>query len=209
MLVHGLWYGPAAMWPLAHTLRSHGCSVSRFNYASVSRPWQDNVADLCQHLRSCPSAQVQIVAHSLGGLLALSALAEIGAANSDRQVAQLMMLGTPLQGSAIAARLRQNAVTSRLLGHSGSVLVQGLAELVPLVAANCRLVMIAGCRPLGLGKILVKMQGEHDGTVAVSETRHPDLHAHHCIPCGHSGLLLAAEVRQTVITELFSAGHCH
>ncbi len=206
MLVHGLWYGPAAMWPLAHALRQHGCSVSRFNYASVSRPWQDNVAGLCQHLRSNASAQVQIIAHSLGGLLALAALAEIG---NDRQVAQLMLLGTPQQGSAIAARLRQNAVTSRLLGHSGSVLVQGLAELVPQVAANCRLVMIAGCRPLGLGKILVRMQGEHDGTVAVSETRHPLLHAHHCISCGHSGLLLAARVRQTVIAELFCQNHCH
>ncbi len=205
MLVHGLWYGPAAMWPLAHALRQHGCRVSRFNYASVSRSWQDNVADLCQHLRSCASAQVQIVAHSLGGLLALSALAEIG---NDRQVTQLMMLGTPLRGSAIAARLRQNGLTSRLLGHSGPVLVQGLAELVPLVAANCRLVMIAGCRPLGLGKILVKMQGDHDGTVAVSETCHPYLHAHHCIPCGHSGLLLAAKVRQAVIAELSFAGHC-
>ena len=195
------------MWPLAHTLRSHGCSVSRFNYASVSRAWQDNVADLRQHLRSCPSAQLQIVAHSLGGLLALSALAEIGTASSNRQVSQLMMLGTPLRGSAIAARLQQNAVTSRLLGHSGAVLVQGLAELVPLVAANCRLVMIAGCRPLGLGRIMVKMQGEHDGTVAVSETRHPDLHAHHCIPCGHSGLLLAARVRQAVIAEIIRPGH--
>jgi len=202
VLVHGLWYGPAAMWPLAHTLRQHGCSVSRFDYASVSCPWQDNVAGLCQHLRSNASAQVQIIAHSLGGLLALSALAEIAAASSDSQVAQLMMLGTPLRGSAIAARLRQNAMTSRLLGHSGPVLVRGLAELLPLVAVNCRLVMIAGCRPLGLGKILVTMQGEHDGTVAVSETRHPLLHAHHCIPCGHSGLLLAAEVRQTVVTEL-------
>jgi len=204
VLVHGLWYGPVAMWPLAHALQQHGYTVSRFGYASVNADWADNVAALKQHLLQYPLSTVHLLAHSLGGLLALSALAEMqqDAATATTDVRQLIMLGTPLQGSASAKKLLQSGITARMLGHSGAVLRQGLAELVPTVAEHCRLVMIAGSKPLGLGSILSTLTGEHDGTVAVEETSHQSLHEHVTVCCGHSGLLLSKVVQMEVLRQL-------
>lgn len=204
MLVHGLWYGVTAMWPLARYLQQHGYSVSRFGYASVGGDWEDNVAALVQHLAQYPDQhpdqRLHIVAHSLGGLLAVAALARQDHASTS--VTQLLMLGTPLRGSVSAQRLLRSGLTARMLGHSGQVLEQGLADLVPVVARHCRLVMIAGNKPFGLGRLLADFQGAHDGTVAVAETMHPALHEHLLLPVSHTGLLLSPAVLHRVVSSL-------
>lgn len=204
VLVHGLWYGVAAMWPLARSLQRHGYCVSRFGYASVGGDWEHNVAALLQHLEQqleqSPDQRLHIVAHSLGGLLALAALARQDHASAS--VAQLLMLGTPLRGSVSAQRLLRSGLTARMLGQSGQVLVQGLGELVPVVARHCRLVMIAGNKPFGLGRLLADLQGAHDGTVVVAETAHPALHEHLLLPVSHTGLLLSAAVRHRIVRSL-------
>lgn len=202
--MHGLWYGVAAMWPLARSLQRHGCSVSRFGYASVGGDWEHNVAALLQHLEQqleqSPDQCLHIVAHSLGGLLALAALARQDHASTS--VAQLLMLGTPLQGSVSAQRLLASGLSARMLGHSGQVLEHGLADLVPVVARHCRLVMIAGNKPFGLGRLLADLHGAHDGTVAVAETEHPALHEHLRLPVSHTGLLLSPAVRDRIFSSL-------
>ncbi len=207
VLVHGLWYGPAAMWPLARALQRQGYAVSRFGYPAVSRCWSENVIALQQHLHNCARANLHIIAHSLGGLLALAALADrpAHAAPAPPAVVQLQMLGTPVAGSASAKKLLQSPLTARTLGHSGTVLAHGLATVVPGVARHCRLVMYAGCRPFGLGRLVAPLSGAHDGTVAVCETLHPALHAHSCVPCSHSGLLLSQQLRDKVLHTLREA----
>jgi hypothetical protein len=57
--------------------------------------------------------------------------------------------------------------------------------------------MVAGRRPRGLGALVARFEGAHDGTVAVDETRVPGLADHVVIDASHSGLLFSAEaVRQ-------------
>jgi hypothetical protein len=56
--------------------------------------------------------------------------------------------------------------------------------------------MIAGRTPLGLGAMLGHFAGEHDGTVAVEETRLPGLADHRVIETNHTGLLFSTEVAQ-------------
>ena len=54
--------------------------------------------------------------------------------------------------------------------------------------------MVAGNLAHGFGRWIAHLDGTSDGTVALAETRWPGL-ADHCeVACGHSGLVLSAEV---------------
>jgi hypothetical protein len=54
--------------------------------------------------------------------------------------------------------------------------------------------MIAGCVPRGLGGLFAGFRGDHDGTVAVAETRVPGLADHVVVRASHSGLLFSDAV---------------
>ena len=59
--------------------------------------------------------------------------------------------------------------------------------------------MVAGRVPHGLGALFGQFDGEHDGTVAVAETRLPGLADHVVVDASHSGLLFSgAAAAQTL-----------
>ena len=59
-----------------------------------------------------------------------------------------------------------------------------------------------GRSPIGLGAVLTHIEGEHDGTVAVAETRLPGLVDHCVIDTNHTGLLLSADVAKLTASFL-------
>ena len=65
-----------------------------------------------------------------------------------------------------------------LLGTAGEPLMRG----VPAWPEGRRTGMIAGSRPVGLGLLAGRIEKPNDGTVAVSETRHPELDQHLTLP---------------------------
>ena len=69
--------------------------------------------------------------------------------------------------------------------------------------------MIAGCTPLGLGAMLGQVEGQHDGTVAVEETRLPGLTDHCVMDTSHTGLLFSQDVARQVTRFLHSGGFEH
>ena len=85
---------------------------------------------------------------------------------------------------------------SRLyFGRSADILRAGCVEW----PARLEVGMVAGCVPRGLGALLARFDGPHDGTVAVEETRAMALADHIVVQASHSGLLLSTDaVRQTV-----------
>ena len=89
-----------------------------------------------------------------------------------------------------------------LLGHNRELLQRGFERW----AGRREVGVIAGRLPLGLGAMLGHLQGEHDGTVAVAETRLPGLADHCVVESNHVGLLFSAEVAQRVECFLH-AGH--
>jgi hypothetical protein len=66
--------------------------------------------------------------------------------------------------------------------------------------------MIAGSRPLGLGRLFGRFEGPHDGTVAVAETRLPGLAAHALIRSSHSGLIVSPEAAELAARFLATGG---
>jgi hypothetical protein len=71
--------------------------------------------------------------------------------------------------------------------------------------------MIAGVRPVGLGRLVGGLEPPHDGTVAVAETRVDGLADHVCLPVTHTGMLIApgvaAHAARFLLTGGFSVTH--
>ncbi len=191
LLVHGLWMRSIAMRWLATRLRSQEFAPHQFGYYSLLQDTDAVVARLAQVLRAWPGTHV--VAHSLGGLLSLRAAALAGVG----EVGRIVCLGSPLAGSraasSIVARVPAGA---QLVGYNRALLQAGI-ERIP---KGLQVGAIAGCVPLGLGGVMARFACEHDGTVAVPETRVPGLADHVVVRASHSGLLFSdAAVRQAAV----------
>ncbi len=188
VLLHGLWVPALSMRWLAQRLTTAGFDTELFAYASVAGGPQAAVPRLIETLRRAPA---HVVAHSLGGLVALQALRE----QPDLHVPRLVCLGSPLCGSAAAAGLARSAWTAIPLGRSAALLTSGCG----LWEGAAEIGMIAGSTPVGLGQFFGRLQGPSDGTVAVEETRLHGLADHIVVPASHTGMLFSAEAaRQTI-----------
>lgn len=188
LLVHGLWMRGITMRWLATRLRSRGFEPRMFGYYSLLQDTDAVVARLADALRERPGTHV--LAHSLGGLLALRAAERVG----PRGMGRIVCLGSPLAGSRAAATIAAKLPAgAQLVGHNRALLEAGVDHL----PAGIEVGAIAGCVPHGLGGFVAHFDGEHDGSVAVAETRLPGLADHAVVRASHSGLLFSdAAVRQ-------------
>ena len=182
LLVHGLWMRSFSMRWLATRLRSKGFDTRLFGYYSLLQDTDAVVARLAQAIAEQPGTHV--VAHSLGGLLSLRAAEKAGIAGLGR----IVCLGSPLAGSqaatSIVARIPAGA---SLVGHNRGLLASGIDH----VPAGLQVGAVAGCVPRGLGGVVARFACEHDGTVAITETRVPGLADHTVVHASHTGLLFS------------------
>ena len=135
---------------------------------------------------------VHLVGHSLGGLLALRACLD----DRDLPAGRIVCLGSPLKGSATARSFaslggRGGGV---LLGHNRALLENGFEQWTGTREVG----VIAGRTPFGLGHVLGQLDGEHDGTVAVDETRLPGIADHCVVEANHTGLLFSVETGRLI-----------
>ncbi|MFC4727779.1 esterase/lipase family protein [Coralloluteibacterium thermophilus] len=181
LLIHGLWMGPWSMAPLARRLRAAGFAPERFGYGSVREAHEACVRRLLEAIRGGPPAH--LVGHSLGGLLAVRA-----AAAAPGAVRRIVCLGSPLSPSPTAASVARLPGGRVLLGCAREALAAGACDW-----GDCCVGMIAGDAPHGLGAVVRRFDGPHDGSVALAETRSPRLAGHCVVHASHSGLLFSTE----------------
>lgn len=200
MLVHGLWMAGWELWYLRRHLEACGYSCRLFHYSSVLRSPRANALRLARFLAALDTDVVHVVAHSLGGLVVLH-LFEI---DPDLPPGRVLMLGTPLRGSAAARRLEGIPVLRWLLGRS---MAGGLQGDAPAWQGGRHLGMIAGTRGLGMGNLLLRsLESPNDGTVALAETRSPAVHDHLAVPYSHLGMLWSPRVAEAVCHYLREGG---
>lgn len=200
LLLHGLWMARPAMQRIAAGLRGDGWRAEGFGYSSIVGDSDATAARLEARLRAAPPAG--IVAHSLGGLLALRALQLAGDGLPPVRVA---CLGTPVCGSGAARRLAGWPVAALWMGRSAAVLQAGCMAW----PARHRVGMVAGSVPRGLGGLVARYREPHDGTVAVAETRCAALADHVVVAASHSGLLVSAEALRQVLAFLGGGAFAH
>lgn len=190
LLLPGLWLPRASMRWHANRLRQAGYAPHLFGYAPVTRGPDAVIPALAEALRT----PTDVVAHSLGGLLALRTLQRY----PDLPVGRVVCLGSPLAGSAAADGLASRALGAACLGRSADLLRAGCRDW----QGRAQVGVVAGDRPLGLGQMFGRFPGPSDGTVAVTETRLPGLSDHTVIPASHSGLLFSEEAAQLALQFL-------
>ncbi|MDX1380913.1 MAG: alpha/beta hydrolase [Xanthomonadales bacterium] len=200
VLVHGLWYGGWTLGRLAGVLRDHGFQPAVFGW-STRQPDLRHHADALQRFAQAQAGErLDFVAHSLGGLLLLEMLAR----DPGLPPGRVVLLSTPLAGSAVAERVSRWPGVGWLLGAAAGPLARG--AVLPGQGFGRELGMVAGRRPLGLGLLAGRPGGPGDGTVAVAETRHPALADHLVLPVSHTGMLASRAVAEAA-ARFLERGH--
>jgi pimeloyl-ACP methyl ester carboxylesterase len=197
LLLHGLLMRRPALLPIAWRLRRLGFAPFFFSYATLLQAPELAMGRLAERLREFGDGPVHLLAHSLGGLIAIETLNRYPQVPAGR----LVCLGSPLAGSAAARGLAQGGL-AWVSGMSGALLHKGLTQL----PAGREIGMIAGEQPVGLGRFFGQFKDANDGTVAVSETRIPGLTEHVVVPASHSGLIFSEAVAGLAASFLES-GH--
>ena len=193
LLLHGLWLRGVAMGHFARALNDAGFDAHTFDYASVHGGTDATIVRLHERIFALGD-RTHLVGHSLGGLLA------VGAAQRDARLTRgrIVCLGSPLLGSTTARSLRHLPGGAMLLGGSAELLQQGLQRW----DGPQQVGVIAGRLPLGIGMLLGGLRGQHDGTVAVVETRLPGVADHRVIAAAHTGLPFSDEAARLTIAFL-------
>ncbi|MEH6419158.1 esterase/lipase family protein [Pseudomonas sp. CGJS7] len=181
-MLHGIWMPGVSMAWLGARLSAAGFQPEVFAYAGAGGGPEATLPRLIETLQRGP---VHVLAHSLGGLITLSALGE----RPELPVRRVVCLGSPLLGSSAADGIARHAWSAPILGRAAKLLHEGC----PPWRGQAQVGLIAGSNPHGLGRYFGRFEGESDGTVAVSETRLPGLTEHAVIPASHSGLLFSAQ----------------
>lgn len=190
ILLHGIWMRGITLAPLAQRLRGQGFSVETLDYASVSGSWDAAGARLAKRWRASAFQRVHVVGHSLGGMLAL----HVADTQSDLPQGRIVCLGSPLKGSASAKRMGAIPGGNFVMGHSLPILCDGFEQW-----SGARPVgVIAGCKPIGLGGLIGKLERPHDGTVSVVETHLAGIDDHRVVDATHSGLAFSPKVANLI-----------
>jgi alpha-beta hydrolase superfamily lysophospholipase len=157
----------------------------------------DATAALAARLREF-EGPVHVVAHSLGGVVAV----ETFAAERELPPGRVVLLGSPVQGSRAAQAIAAWSIGPQILG------LLAVAELVrprPRRWNGPReLGVIAGSRSAGLGRLFASLPTPNDGTVAVEETRLPGATSHIVHDVSHTGMLFSSAVAASTVQFLAS-----
>jgi pimeloyl-ACP methyl ester carboxylesterase len=195
LLLHGLWTNRAVMTFVGRRLSARGFRAVAIGYLSAMRDFDHNAAHVAQAIAGIDARRVHVVAHSMGGVVALRALGE----RPDPRVRRLVLLGSPIAGCEGGRQLARSRWGARLLGKTRPLwLAMPRLEIPAGVEAGA----IAGTRRFGLGRLVLRLPSPNDGVVTVDETRHPRLADHLVMPVAHSLMLVSPAVARQVAAFL-------
>jgi pimeloyl-ACP methyl ester carboxylesterase len=194
VLAPGLWMPGAAMSLLAARLSRAGYAPHVFSYRGRS-PFEANVERLSHFVREFPSPH--FIGHSLGGVLVLELLNR----HPELEARSALLLGSPVRGCFAGRRFGRHRAGRWMMGASDSLWEEREARW----GRATPLGVIAGTRPLGLGRAFGRLPGENDGVVCVSETTVDGMAARALVPQGHSMLIVSGQVGRLVERFLSSA----
>ena len=196
VLVHGLWsVGSVDLLKLRKHFSKAGYECHSFNYHVWGKPPADIAVKLHEFIEKIDAPIIHMVAHSFGGIITMHLFDQFPFAKKGRVV----LMASPVNGSAVGRRIRANPMTRWMLGQSH---VNGLSGDVPQWKGWQDIGVIAGDIPIGLGLITGGPNLPHDGTVSVEETELKGAADSIVMRVSHSGMLMSTPVAEQIVIFL-------
>ena len=194
ILVHGLWMGGWAMQGLRLLLSRRGYAATALDYRSMAQSLDEHARRLAACIAELRQPAVHLVGHSLGGLVILRYLRTYG----EQRIGRIVLLGTPARACMAGLRFGNLAAGEGLLGSSHDI----WRSLPDDYRPQRELGVIAGSRPWGLGRLVMRLPGTNDGVVRLEETEVAGMRDRIVLPVSHSGMLVSARVAREVAAFL-------
>ncbi len=192
--------GVEGNWLGRRIARRQEATLHRFHYRSVAASMSESAAALARYVDAFGEDTVDLVGHSLGGVVILTALERAPLRPPGRAV----LLGAPVQGSRAARGLDRWPGGHRLLGRA---IAEAVLDAPPRTRPLTREVgVIAGTAPYGLGRLVARLLEPNDGVVEVAETRLADARDHLELPVNHFGMLISRTVADQAAAFLADGG---
>jgi len=194
ILVHGLWLGGWTMQGMRLRLARRGYAAHTFTYPSTAQSLDENARRLAARIGELREPLIHLVGYSLGGLVVLRYLRNHG----EQRIGRVVLMGSPVRACMAGRRMEQFAAGKRLLGASRDI----WRSLPEVFRPRCELGVIAGSRPWGLGRMLMRLPGTNDGVVRLEETEAAGMCDRVVLPLSHSGMLVSAQAAHQVAAFL-------
>lgn len=166
-LLHGMHRTARSMWTFQRAFQRHGLLVLNLDYPCMNCTLEESADRLAAQLAALNGLEFDLVAHSMGGLVARTLLSR----HPDLRVRRAVLIGTPNHGSELAAKFRSLRLFHRLYGKAAAALPTENAFLKSLPPPRCEFGIIAG----GLGTkrfgIAPWIRGDNDGLVSVASAQ--------------------------------------
>ena len=195
VLVPGLWMPGMVMGLLAARLARADYVPHLFAYSGRG-PLEATIERLARYAcDACSGRPAHFVGHSLGGLLVLETLNR----KPDIEVASAVLLAAPVRGCLAGRRLARAHAGRWMLGASVALWAEARQARWDL---SVPLGIVAGTRPIGLGRALGPLPGPNDGVVRLEETAVEGMTEQALVPLGHSALIASGRVARLVAAFL-------
>lgn len=197
VLLHGFLRTGAAMERIGRRLRDEGyrevvAPTFRYHEAPLDEH-AERADDILREVQDTyPRAQVDVVTHSYGGVLARTALARPGAPRPRRVV----MLSPPNQGAQWADMIRRTLPVHRLGWDPLHQFLPGVPARRPVPDTEVGVLTGGLGHPRGFNPLL---GGDNDGTVRVDEAWLEGARDFHVVPVHHSFMPLAGSSLEQVV----------
>ncbi len=180
---------------MATHLQRRGYRTHQVSYNFLSREPAQNAQALLAEIASIDTQSVHLVGHSLGGIVILHLLQQ----QPVLPPGKVVLIGSPVKGSAFAKRIHKHKALRPLLGKS---IERGLLGGAPNFSASRPLGIITGSQRFGLGAMVFGPHETNDGVVAESETRLAQATDHVCVPYTHSMMIFSRRCADLVANFL-------
>lgn len=198
VLVHGLWMQGGFMRVMSNRLESRGFRTKAISYDFLRKTPAENADRLYHEIGLLGAKHVNLVGHSLGGIVILHLLHRF----PDLVIDKVVLIGSPVKGSFVAQRMHNAPLLRPLLGRSVD---KGLLGGAPAFARKRPLGIITGSGSFAVTALMYPAGGDSDGVVRESETLLDNATDRISLPLSHSTMIFSRQCANYV-AQFLSTG---